>query len=366
MTIKRPVFIVAGGTGGHVFPAVALAEELVGRGEEVHFFCDARGQKYLPQTLPARVHKLPLLLYRNNSLFKKVFFFASLLLSSLTSWGQMILKRPKVVIGFGGYPTFAGILAAHFSFRPLFLHEQNAHVGQTNRLFTRFARKLILSTPQVRGLPERWRCKTSFAGMPVRPLIETIQEKPYTPSQKDAPFSLLVLGGSQGAKVLAERLVEALVLLPKALQKRIYLTLQCRAEDEIALRKKLFSFIGHAVLQPFFENVPELLQKAHLVISRAGASSLAEIATSRRPAIFIPYPHAKDDHQTANAELCAKQGGGWLFQEKDLLPEPLADTLIRLMNHPEALLYASEQILRLSSKGAAKKIAELILESAEK
>ncbi len=362
---EKPIFIIAGGTGGHVFPAFSLTQELTRQGKEVYFICDARGRKYLPENFPAHLYQLPLLPYRGN-LFKKGLFFLSLLFSSVMMWIRMILKRPAFVVGFGGYPTFAGVLAGVFSLRPLYLHEQNAHVGQTNRFFTRFAKKLMISTPSVRGLSHSLEKKTSYVGMPVRLEIEERGRRPYQPSEKDSPFHLLVLGGSQGAKLLAEQVVEALILLPKPLQKRVYLTLQCRAEDEIILRKKLFSFVGYSTLRPFFENIPILLEEAHLVISRSGASSLAEVATAGRPCLFVPYPYAKDDHQTANAKLCIEIGGAWMIQEKDLCPQGIAEMLIRFMNHPEALLFASEQILKLSSRGAAKKLAEVILESASK
>lgn len=362
---EKPVFIIAGGTGGHVFPALSLTQELTRRGQEVYFICDARGRKYLPENFQAHLYQLPLLPYRGG-VFKKGLFFLSLAFSSLMTWIRMILKRPAFVVGFGGYPTFAGVLAGVFSLRPLYLHEQNAHLGQTNRFFARFAKKLMISMPSIRGLPPSLKAKTSYVGMPVRREIEEKSCRPYQPSEKDSAFHLLVLGGSQGATLLAERVVEAVVLLPKALQKRLYLNLQCRAEDEVMLRKKLFSFVGHSTLRPFFENIPALLEASHLVISRSGASSLAEVATAGRPCLFVPYPYAKDDHQTANAELCVEAGGAWMIQEKNLWPQDISEILIRLMNHPEALLFASEQILKLSSRGAAKKLAEVILESASK
>jgi UDP-N-acetylglucosamine--N-acetylmuramyl-(pentapeptide) pyrophosphoryl-undecaprenol N-acetylglucosamine transferase len=300
--LLHPVVIAAGGTGGHLFPAMALASELVRRNHRVALLTDARAAGVLGDAFAGR----ECFVIAGAGIAGRGVWRGAQAIGAIgrgTVQARVILARlaPSVLVGFGGYPSVAPILATRLLARrpAVLLHEQNAVLGRANRLLARFADALALSFPATAGLPPK--IVTSVAGNPVRAEIAALAGRGYVPPQPGAPIRLLVLGGALGARVLSTVVPPALAGLPAALRARLSVVQQCREADLAAVRAVYAAAGIAAELAPFFADVAARLAGAHLLISRAGASSVAEIAAIGRPAVLVPLPGAIDDHQSANA-----------------------------------------------------------------
>ncbi|MGC8468419.1 MAG: undecaprenyldiphospho-muramoylpentapeptide beta-N-acetylglucosaminyltransferase [Acetobacteraceae bacterium] len=357
----RPVVIAAGGTGGHFFPAEALAVELVSRGERVILLTDARMQARAAGFPGGEFHVLPGAGLAGRGW--RPALAAAFALARGTLRARRILARiePGVVVAFGGYPAVAPTLAA-LSLRPrpgLVLHEQNAVLGRANRFLAPRADVLAVSFEQTRRVPQA--ADWTLTGNPVRAEIAAVAARPYVAAGDAGPFRLLVLGGSLGARVFGTVIPTALAALPNATRKRIELALQCRAEDAADARTVLVAAGVAAEVAPFFADVPERLARAHLVIARAGASTVAELAASGRPAILVPLPGAIDDHQSANAAVIAAAGAGWVIAQEALDPVELAARIGDLMANPATLSRAAACGRALGRTNAASNLADLAL-----
>jgi UDP-N-acetylglucosamine--N-acetylmuramyl-(pentapeptide) pyrophosphoryl-undecaprenol N-acetylglucosamine transferase len=267
--------------------------------------------------------------------------------------------QPQAVVAFGGYPAVAPVLAALLlNQRPkVLLHEQNAVLGRANRLLARFCDVLILSFAVTKAVPAG--AKTILLGNPVRPAIAALAGHGYAPP--GAKIRILVLGGSLGAKVFGTLIPEGLSLLPETLRVRLHVTQQCRVQEQDAARAVYAGAEIEAQLDAFFQDVAGLLAAAHLVIARAGASSVAEIAVAGRPAIFVPLPNAIDDHQRANADALADIGAAWRLDQAGLTPEILAKKVEDLLSNPEILTKAAAAAAAAGRVDAAEKLADLVL-----
>jgi UDP-N-acetylglucosamine--N-acetylmuramyl-(pentapeptide) pyrophosphoryl-undecaprenol N-acetylglucosamine transferase len=266
--------------------------------------------------------------------------------------------QPAAVVAFGGYPAVPPVVAARFlKARPaIILHEQNAVLGRANRLLARLASRLVLSFAKTEKLPGG--VATSVLGNPVRPAIVALAGKGYeTAGEK---IQLLVLGGSLGAKVFGTLIPAALTLLPDGLRARLVVTQQCRADDAAAAREVLQDACIQAELSPFFDDVAARIGRAHLVIARAGASTVAELAVAGRPAIFIPLPGAIDDHQRANADALADAGAAWRMDQAGITPQALANRLEMLLTAPEVLRTAAAAAAGQGRADAAERLADLV------
>lgn len=358
----KPIVIAAGGTGGHFFPAEALAAELLERGERVVLLTDARSGG-LASPVFARTEKHVVagagLAGRGVSRAAK----GALALARGVVQARGILRglKPGAVVAFGGYPSVPPVLAAAMLLgaKPLVvLHEQNAVLGRANRFLSRFADLLALNFADTQRLPEN--VKTIVVGNPVRPAITALYGQGYVaPEQR---IELLVVGGSLGAKIFSSLVPAALALLPASLRARLHVTQQCRADDAEAARLVLEEAGIEAELSPFFTDVAALLQRAHLIIARAGASTVAEIAVAGRPAIFIPLPGAIDDHQRANADALAAHGGALRLDQAGLTPEILAKEIEIFLMNPESLTKAAAASALLGEPRAAARLADLVQE----
>ena len=288
---KKPLIILtAGGTGGHVYPAEALAEELSRRGCRLMLVTDQRGLNNYHGTLG-----------KIKSLFKTA-------IGVLQCMYLLLKERPACVVGFGGYASFPCSMAAILLGTDLIVHEQNSVMSRTNRFLGRYATAVAASFKKTKYAPAGR--KTVQTGMPIRKAIAELYGRPYPKTGKTLPFNMLVLGGSQGAKVFAEVIPQAIKMLASKQQKRIRMTQQCRREDLDAVRAAYDGAKCTLELSHFFDNMPELYAQTHLIISRAGASSVSEIAAAGIPSILIPLPTAADDHQTSNAaEFKTNKGG---------------------------------------------------------
>ncbi|WP_273759357.1 undecaprenyldiphospho-muramoylpentapeptide beta-N-acetylglucosaminyltransferase [Bartonella sp. ML70XJBT.G] len=323
MSDKKVVILVAGGTGGHLFPAEALAVELRQRGYDVHLATDGRAQGFVRCFDEEHTHIISSATFTRRHPFALIKTFWTL----LRGMGQSLLLfyklRPVLVGGFGGYPSFPPVVVAAFMRRVTFIHEQNAVMGRANRALARFVRAIaggLLSQNNT------YAHKTFLTGNPVREAVLKAAEVPYHPSANEDPFHLLVFGGSQGASAFSRIVPEAIALLEEGIRKRLRIVQQVRGEAEELI--KTYHEMGvQAEVAPFFDDMAERMARSHFILSRAGASSVCEIAVIGRPALLIPYPHALDHDQAANAALLARVGGAQIVSEKDLNAQRLAALL---------------------------------------
>jgi UDP-N-acetylglucosamine--N-acetylmuramyl-(pentapeptide) pyrophosphoryl-undecaprenol N-acetylglucosamine transferase len=350
--------LAAGGTGGHMVPAHALAAELKSRGHGVMLITDSRGARYpgLFENVPVQV--LP----------------AGRLGGGPLSWlkaarqvirGRGMAKRlyrehrPDAVIGFGGYPAFPALLAASSSRIPTILHEQNAVLGRVNRLLVGEAAAVATAYDQVDRLKPKYLDKTVLVGNPVRAEVAKLGELPFPPFDDFAPLKILVTGGSQGASVLGLVVPEGLALLHGRLRRRLQVVQQCRPDDLGVVRTRYADLGIPADLMTYIEDMPDKLADAHLVIARAGASTIAELTAAGRPAILIPYPSATDDHQTANAREMSEAGGARTIQQAAFTPQVLARQIEAMVDDPVALNNAAARALSVGRPHAARDLADL-------
>jgi UDP-N-acetylglucosamine--N-acetylmuramyl-(pentapeptide) pyrophosphoryl-undecaprenol N-acetylglucosamine transferase len=309
----RPIVIAAGGTGGHFFPAEALAATLIARGHRVVLMTDARSGALKSAVFSGgETHILPGAGIAGRGAARAVRAVAGLAQGTLRARRLLAALDAGAIVGFGGYPSVPPILGAHLLRRrpPILLHEQNAVLGRANRFLARRADRLALGFADTARIPPG--VQTCFTGNPVRPAIQAVAASPYSPPVA-GDINLLVLGGSLGARVFSDVVPPAVAALPAALRGRLRIVQQCRAEDVARVRAAYDAMGVPADLAPFFSDVAERMVSAHLVISRAGASSCAEIAAVGRPAILVPLPGAIDDHQSSNARAC---GAAVVMQEE--------------------------------------------------
>ena len=350
--------IAAGGTGGHFFPAEALAAELARRGQRIALLTDARSGGLASPAFEGRERfVLRGAGIAGRGLRRGAAAAASLALGTVQARGILARLNAGVLVGFGGYPAVAPVLAARsLRQRPaIILHEQNAVLGRANRALARAADLLALSHVATVRVPAG--ARTRVTGNPVRPAIAALAAAPYAPAAEDV--RLLVLGGSLGARVLSDVVPAAVAALPPALRVRLRIAQQCRAED-IARVRDGYAALGIAAdLAPFFADVAGRLAAAHLVIARAGASTVAELAVIGRPAILVPLPHAIDDHQSVNARALSDAGAAWTMAQPAFTAGALAARLELLLAEPAMLADAAARAASLGRAAAAARLADL-------
>lgn len=360
----QPVMIAAGGTGGHVFPAVAMAEALHKHGITTHFITDSRGSAILGK-VQDNILAIRAASPFSGSRWHRLLGSFQLMIGTIQAMLEAIRIRPAMIIGFGGYPSAPPMLAGKLLGIPLMLHEQNAHMGRANRWLGRFANGLALSWKGTRGLPENSHNCQRITGMPVRQAFHDIGSMAYQPPTAEGPVHLVIIGGSLGATIFSTALPDALIQLPETLKSRLILHQQARPESVAALRQRYAAADIKATIQPFFDDMPSILRTAQLVISRAGASMVAELVAARRPAILCPFPAAMDDHQTANARHITDAGGGWLLAEKELTATAGAQTLAKLIQQlastPQQLTDAADNLGKLQQPDAAETLCQFAI-----
>jgi UDP-N-acetylglucosamine--N-acetylmuramyl-(pentapeptide) pyrophosphoryl-undecaprenol N-acetylglucosamine transferase len=352
----KPVVIAAGGTGGHFFPAEALAAALIARGHRVVLMTDARSGALNSAVFAGREQfVLRGAGLAGRGVLRGIKALAGLAAGMVRARGILARLDAAAVVGFGGYPSVPPVLAARLlRKRPfILLQEQNAVLGRANIFLSRRADLLALGMNGTQRVPAGMRAVVT--GNPVRPAIKALAGKGYGPPADR--IALLVLGGSLGARVFSDVVPDAVASLPDALRGRIAVTQQCRAEDLPAARAKYEAAGIMAELSPFFDDVAGLLAQAHLVIARAGASTVAELAVAGRPAILVPLPGAIDDHQTANA---ASLGGARVIAQRDFTAEALTALLQDMLTSPETLASAAAQAAATAPADAAETLADLI------
>jgi UDP-N-acetylglucosamine--N-acetylmuramyl-(pentapeptide) pyrophosphoryl-undecaprenol N-acetylglucosamine transferase len=357
------VLLAAGGTGGHLFPAFSLAQELNRRGLIVDLVTDRRGDRY-GANFPARttysVSSATFASRSPSAALETAWTLARGLTTALRLLGQL---RPGVVVGFGGYPTLPPLLAASLRRIPTVVHEQNAVLGRANRLLARRVNTIAISFEATKGLKSAELAKTRVTGNPVRDQVIEWGALPYSVPDSKGPHHLLVFGGSQGARFFSDAIPRALASLPAATRRSLFVVQQCRNED-LARSEEAYRASGIcARLSAFFPNLPEEMARAHLVICRAGASTVSELAVIGRPAILVPLPHALDNDQLHNAVRFAESGGAWCIAQSELSPQRLAKEIERLLAEPRTLAAAAVAAKRLGRPDAVTRLADVVEEN---
>ena len=353
------IALAAGGTGGHMFPAEALARALVARGLKVAMVTDSRGGAFGGSDLDIEIFRVRAATV-GAGLIGKLRTALAIAIGFIQARGVLKRLKPAALVGFGGYASAPTVLAASTRRVPVMLHEQNAFLGRANRLLAKRASAIAVAFPSIGGVEDAGKDKLVRTGNPVRPGIVDRADTPYKPPES-GPIRILVLGGSQGAKALSELVPGALAKLPDALRSRLVVTQQCRADDLQTARTVYEETRIVHQLDTFFQDVPKLMAEAHLAICRSGASTLAELTAIGRPAILIPYPFAADDHQTANAAALEAAGGGWLMPQSALTVETLSERVASLLDDPKTLAAAAAAAKTFGTTKAAENLADAVM-----
>jgi UDP-N-acetylglucosamine--N-acetylmuramyl-(pentapeptide) pyrophosphoryl-undecaprenol N-acetylglucosamine transferase len=353
------IVLAAGGTGGHLFPAQALASELARRGKKIVVMTDSRGRSFAGTFPGARITIVPAAAFSDRSwlgLIAAPFEIGAGIVVALVKLARL---RPKVVVGFGGYPSVPVMVAACLARWPTAILSPDAVLGRANRLVADWVDAIAANFPLVRFLPKD-KTKIVYTGNPLRPEAVALGTAPYEAPKPGGPLRLLVFGGSQGARVFSEIVPKAVALLPAEIRTRLELVQQCRPEDLEAVRTAYAAQGANAELAPFFRDLPERMARAHLVVARSGAGTVSELAAIGRPAILVPLPHALDDNQTPNAEAMASVGGGWRVAQKEFTPDKLAGMLAAAFADPAALAKCAAAARSLAKPDATLRLADLV------
>lgn len=353
------ILLSAGGTGGHVMPAKALAHDLLSRGYRVQVLTDSRGMNYKSHFAGITMHELKAGTM-GKGLVGKLRGLANMGLGTLKAHRLIKKLKPAVVVGFGGYPSVPGVYAAQSQKIPTILHEQNAVLGRANDYLAARAERLALSWPDSQGLNEEEWSRAVITGNPVRPEIADLYSRPYPKLEQDGPLRILVMGGSLGASVFSTVLPEALSRLSAPYRKRLHIVQQCREEDLSEVKNKYKSADIHAELSTFIDNVAHELEQCHLFIGRSGASTVAEMTVSGRPAIFVPLGIHKDNQQKMNADTVSDVGGAWTMTQDGFTPEALLARIETFMQDPSILFRAAEKARSCGKPDAARKLGNLV------
>ena len=355
----RHFVLAAGGTGGHMVPAAALAAELTRRGHRVALVSDERGVRFPGLFEGIQTHVLPAGRFTGVPLgWAK---------ATRSMWrGRMMARelyrtfKPAAVIGFGGYPALPALLAAFANRIPTAVHEQNAVLGRVNRLVARRVDAIATSSEPTERLASGLLAKTHLVGNPVREAVLALRARPYPLLEEDGIFRVLVTGGSQGASILSQVVPDGLAMLPVTFRRRLQVTHQARIEDIDAVRAQYAEHHIPAELATYLPDMPEQLAWAHLVIARAGASTIAELTAAGRPAILVPLPGATDDHQTVNAREITRAGGARTIRQGDFTAVELAKQMQKLGLDPAALQNAAGRARSCGRPNAASDLADLV------
>lgn len=359
MMAARTFVLAAGGTGGHMVPAAALGAELAARGHHVALVSDDRGVRFPGLFDGVETHVLPAGRLGGG------------VLGTVRAFGQMLKGRaqakrlykridPACVIGFGGYPAFPALSAAFALDIPTVIHEQNAVLGRVNRLVAGKVDAIATSYADVARMKPAHRAKVHLVGNPVRAAVLALRDRPYPVVDEESIFRVLVTGGSQGASILSQVVPDGLALLPVHFRRRMQVTHQARVEDIETVRDKYRAHGIPAEVAAYLPDMPDRLAWAHIVIARAGASTIAELTAAGRPAILVPLPGATDDHQTANTREITSAGGGRMIPQRSFTAAELAKQIQKLGLDTQGLANAADRARSCGRPDAARDLADLV------
>jgi UDP-N-acetylglucosamine--N-acetylmuramyl-(pentapeptide) pyrophosphoryl-undecaprenol N-acetylglucosamine transferase len=359
---RAPVLVAAGGTGGHLFPAEALAAALIQRGIAVHLATDRRAARYGGASVDEAVHVIASATLRARNPIALARTAAALGAGIAQAWSLIGRFKPAVVIGFGGYPTVPPVLAAAWRGVPTLIHDANAVIGRANRLLAPRVTAIATTFPDVFRDQPRLAAKATLTGNPVRPAVVAVAARPY-PAAGD-PLRLLVFGGSQGARVMADVVPAAIEALEPGLRARLLIVQQAREEDLARVRGAYGKLSVAAETAPFFSDLPARIAASHLIVARSGASTVAELSAIGRPSILVPLPHALDQDQFANAGVLQSAGGAIRLVQQEFTPRRLANELAALAAAPQRLTAMAAAAQSLGRLDAAERLADLVLKVA--
>jgi UDP-N-acetylglucosamine--N-acetylmuramyl-(pentapeptide) pyrophosphoryl-undecaprenol N-acetylglucosamine transferase len=364
-TSKRPVVLTAGGTGGHVFPAEALAEVLLARGERVVLITDKRFANFKTGALST----IEIRTIRTGTLagpwYKKLVGGLGLCVGVLQARFLLSRLNPKAVVGFGGYPAFPTMFAATGAGLRTIIHEQNSVLGRANRILAGRVQAIATSFPTTLMMDERDEGKVVITGNPVRASVRALREVPYSSIPQDGQVHILVTGGSQGASIFSQIVPAAIATLPASLRARVRIDQQCREVDVESTRAAYQQLGVNSDIASFFVDIPARLAGSHLVIARSGASTVSELAVAGRPAILVPLPTSMDNHQYFNANAFEDVGGGWVMSQNGFTAASLSARLEAFITAPSTLAKAAENAKKLGEAQAAQRLADLVLNVTE-
>lgn len=365
---QRPIVLAAGGTGGHIFPAEALAETLLGMGERVVLITDKRFANFKSGVFAdIEVRTIYAGSPSGVGLFRKIIGAIKLVIGIFQAGFLLLRLKPKVVVGFGGYPSFPTVFVANGFHIPTVIHEQNSVLGRANRMLVNHVTHIATSFPETLMMEKRNADKVTLTGNPVRASVQALKNVPYSTLMQDGKMYILVTGGSQGASVFSRILPKAIANLPENLRARIRIDQQCRSKEELVQTRVAYSELGiNADLSTFFVDVPARLAACHLVIARSGASTVSELAVAGRPAILVPLPTSMDNHQYYNANAIEEVGGGWVMAQDGFTADSLSARLEAFLTAPDTLAKAATNVVKMGSADAATKLASLVLDSAKR
>ena len=364
MTTSPLILLAAGGTGGHLFPAEALGVELIRRGLRVRLATDSRALRYSGLFTRDTIDVVPSATVRSRAPWSLAHTGLMLAAGTAVSLNLMRRLKPAAVVGFGGYPTLPPLLAAKLSGVPGIIHEANAVLGRANRFLSRRVSAIATSLPGVLDRDPALAGKTTTVGTPMRPAVLAAAAVNYAPPEPAGPFRLLVVGGSQGARVMADSVPGAIERLEPALWHRLILTQQVREEDMARVRTVYDRLKINAELAPFFSDLPARLASNHLVVSRSGAGTVAELAAIGRPSILVPLPGAIDQDQFANAGVLAQVNGALRIAQADFTPDRLAAEISAFAAEPARLAAMAASARTVGRLDAAERMADLVMKVA--
>jgi len=354
------ILLSAGGTGGHMFPADALAQDLISRGYRVALATDVRGKRFTPFAGGVPVYVL-------NSgtigpgIVRKIRSAIALGLGIFQARKLLSDIKPAVVVGFGGYPSVPAVYAAQMMKIPTIIHEQNAVLGRANVFLAPKSDRIAVAWSHVEGLDSGDESRAIVTGNPVRPDISGLYNKPFPTIEQDGMLRIFITGGSQGASVFSEVLPTALAKLPAHHRARLDIVQQCREEDIPRVTAIYEDANIKADLRPFFKDMALQFERCHLVIARSGAGTVSEVTTAGRPAIFVPYPHHADQQQKRNADAVADAGGAWVMTQNGFTAEALLARLETFLQNPETLFRAAENARSCGRPDAARKLGNIVM-----
>jgi len=354
------ILLAAGGTGGHLFPAEALGVELIKRGLRVRLVTDDRALRYSGLFSKDMIDVVASETARGRNPLQLAYAGLTLAVGTLSAFGLMRRLKPAAVVGFGGYPTLPPLIAARLAGIPRIIHDANAVLGRANRFLSRHVRAIATSLPGVLDRDPALSGKTTTVGTPMRPAVLAAAATSYTPPEGTGPFRLLVVGGSQGARIMSDIVPPAIEKLEPSLWGRLVLTQQVRDEDMARVRAVYDRLTIRAELAPFFTDLPARLASNHLVISRSGAGTVAELAAIGRPSILVPLPGAIDQDQFANAGVLSQAGGALRIAQSDFTPDRLAAEISALAADPAGLAAMASAARGAGRLDAAERLADLV------
>lgn len=355
------VLLAAGGTGGHLFPAEALAHELRARGIQVDLATDSRANAYAGSFPANEIHVIPSDTVRGRNPLRLLWTMAVLGIGIFRAVILMLRLRPAAVVGFGGYPTFPPLLSAWLTGIPRIVHEQNAVMGRANRALAARATAIATGYPSIFSARPDLARKATHTGNPVREAVRAAASAPYAAPEAGGAIHLLVFGGSQGARIMSEIVPGAIELCATEIRRRLRIVQQCREEDLSEVKAVYQRLNVPAEIATFLSDLPKQMAASQLVIARSGASTVAELAVLGRPSILVPLPHALDNDQLANATALAASGGALLIRQADFTAERLARELIHLTADPDALIIMADAARRTGKADAAERLADLVI-----